>query len=186
MSDELERKLTDLIKLDPSMMTILRAAKSLSLPDWCIAGGFVRAKVWDHLHGYLDRTKPSDIDLLYFDRLNVDPKYESQIEKKLRLLLPHVKWEPVNQARMHIYNQDPPYSSTTDSLSHWAETSNCVGVYLDHFESVQVISPLGLNDLFDLVVRPNLKSPTAKQVYLTRLEEKGWKKHWPKLRVELP
>lgn len=186
MSVDFSHRLVDLIKADPWMMSILRTARSLAMPDWCIAGGFVRAKVWDHLHGYTDKTQPSDIDVLYFDPLNLDPKNEGKIESALHLAQSEVRWEPVNQARMHIFNEDPPYSSTSDALSHWAETANCVGVFLDHLNDIHVIAPLGLQDLFNLIVRPNLKSPTARQVYLQRLEQKAWQKRWPKLQVEVP
>jgi len=117
MANDLELRLVDLIQNDAWMMAILEAARGVSLPDWCIAGGFVRAKVWDHLHGYTQRTEPSDIDLLYFDPSHADE--ESKVEANLRRVIPEVKWEPVNQARMHSFNEDPPYASTADSLSHW-------------------------------------------------------------------
>ena len=36
---------------DPQAMAELRAARALTLPDWCIAAGFVRNRVWDTLIG---------------------------------------------------------------------------------------------------------------------------------------
>ncbi len=49
------------------MMDILRAAQALQLPDWWVCAGFVRATIWDALHGYKVRTPTPVIDLIYFD-----------------------------------------------------------------------------------------------------------------------
>ena len=48
-------------------MEQLRAARALALPDWCIAAGFVRNRVWDHLHGIVPARLPADIDVIYYD-----------------------------------------------------------------------------------------------------------------------
>jgi hypothetical protein len=145
----------------------------------------VRAKVWDALHGFTDATEPSDIDLLYFNPDSSSPMEESELHEQLHVRMP-LNWEAVNQARIHSYNEDPPYSSTADALSHWAETANAVGVCLDATDQVKVMAPLGLDDLFNLVLRPNLKSPTAKQVFLERIAKKDWRKRWPKIKIKMP
>ena len=56
-----------IIAQDPVGMKQIRAARSLGLPDWCIAAGFVRNRVWDHLHGIRPPRPPVDIDVLYYD-----------------------------------------------------------------------------------------------------------------------
>src|SRR5712664_2713902 len=43
--------IADIIAQDPVGMEQLRSVRTLDLPDWCIAAGFVRNRVWDHLHG---------------------------------------------------------------------------------------------------------------------------------------
>ena len=45
---------------DAIAMEQLRAVRSLDLPDWCIAAGFVRNRVWDHLHGIVPARLPAD------------------------------------------------------------------------------------------------------------------------------
>lgn len=72
----------DIIKLiseDDWMMTILATVKSLNLPDWWVCAGFVRSKIWDTLHGYSKRTPLSDIDVIYFDKRNVDESEEKRL-----------------------------------------------------------------------------------------------------------
>ena len=56
--------IASIIAQDPVGMKQLRAARSLGLPDWCIAAGFVRNRVWDHLHGIAPPTPLADIDVL--------------------------------------------------------------------------------------------------------------------------
>ena len=49
---------------------------------------------------------------------------------------------------------------------------------------VEVAAPLGLDDLFNLVVRPTVKFRADKrQVYLNRLRSKNWLATWPDLKV---
>lgn len=43
-----EEKIFELITEDQWMMNILKAAKSLNLPDWWICAGFVCSKIWEH------------------------------------------------------------------------------------------------------------------------------------------
>ena len=62
-----EEQIVQLISEDESMMDLLGLAGTLGLPHWLIGAGFVRTKVWDHLHARTGPSKPSDIDLVYFD-----------------------------------------------------------------------------------------------------------------------
>src|SRR5688572_467422 len=99
------------------MMDVLRLVESLNLPDWWIGAGFVRSKVWDHLHGYKTRTPLPDIDVIYFDRTDFEQeevnkdttRIERKYEEKLQKLFPSVKWGVTNQARMHFFHETNPY-----------------------------------------------------------------------------
>src|SRR5918993_6105701 len=91
-----------IIAEDPVGMKQLRAARALALPDWCIAAGFVRNRVWDHLHGISPPREPPDIDVLYYDAADLSKEREVEHEKRLDALLPGPLWQVRNQARMHI------------------------------------------------------------------------------------
>jgi hypothetical protein len=85
----------DVIKIiieDDKMMEILRAAKSLNLPDWWICAGFVRSKIWDILHDFRERTNTPDVDVIYFDNENIDEITEKRLEDKLRSIIPDIPW----------------------------------------------------------------------------------------------
>ncbi len=179
--NQLKETLIQLIRSDEWIMNILNSVRGLNLPDWCIAGGAVRGMVWDRLHEFELKTLPSDIDLLYYDKSKQFSEIE--IEQTLNKMIPNLIWEPVNQATIHGYTEEAPYPSTEFALSRWAETCNAVGVRLENSEDITIIAPHGLTDLFELIVRPNLQMPRARQVYSDRISTKGWLQKWPKIKI---
>jgi uncharacterized protein len=179
-------ELTALVRSDPWIMDLLRAVRAMHLQQWCIAAGVIRNKVWDHLHGYSDRTLPADIDVLFYDRDRIDHTYEADIESQLATIVPGVRWEAVNQAAVHSYTKDAPYESIEQAMSRWADPVTAVGAHLTDEEQIVIMAPLGLQDLFGLVVRPNLVAPNAAAVYRGRMMTKGWIARWPKLTILWP
>ena len=176
-----ENHIKDLVLEDKWMMDVLKAARSLDLPDWMIGAGFIRNKVWDYLHGLDQPTVLSDIDLIYFDPNNTSEDQEKEYDRRLNKLFP-APWSTKNQARMHSVNGNDPYLSSEDALAHWIETPTCTAVKLLADDSIQIIAPHGLEDLLSLQVRP---SPNVKdlEVYKQRIEKKNWKNIWPKLEI---
>lgn len=172
----------DLIRNDTWMMNILKAAQELHLLDWMIGAGFVRSKVWDVLHGYSRPTPLGDIDVIYFDPSDLHPETDKDYEAKLRKEIPGVVWSVKNQARMHLKNNDPPYASSEDALSHWVETATCVAVTISDSNRLKLIASFGIDDLVTMVVRINPKYPRIED-YQNRLKTKHWKTKWPKVQV---
>ena len=175
-----------IIREDHWMMEILRAAKSLNLPDWWICAGFVRSKIWDVLHDFKNRTPLSDIDVVYFDGTNGDEGIEKRWEAKLRSLLPDVPWSVKNEARMHAVNQLPPYTSSADAISKFPETATALGVKLNDRDELILLAPHGLDDVLHLRVKPTPlfeKTPDLAKVYEERIAKKNWKAVWPRLKI---
>lgn len=160
----------------------LEMVQEMDLPQWWIAAGYVRNYVWDHLHGYPERTPLNDVDVIYFDpndiREDTEKRYEHQIQKKLDVY----HWSFKNQARMHIRNREQPYKSVEDAMKRWPETVTAIGISLNNNQNIEIIAPHGLNDLFDLVVR---KSPwfADESYFYTRINNKKWLDQWPDLKV---
>jgi len=175
-----------IIENDPWSVNVLEAVRALGLPDWAIGAGFVRARVWDELTGQ-DRTPLGDVDVLYFDPAAADPAADASLERKLTDIRPDVPWSVTNQARMHFRNSDLPYRDTEDALRFWLETPTAVAVRLEADDTITVLAPLGLDDLFGLVVRPTpetRKRADKMAAYRHRLATKSWPQTWPGLRVE--
>ncbi|AVT46344.1 nucleotidyltransferase family protein [Shewanella baltica] len=180
----------------------LQCAKVHSMPQWCLAAGFVRNLVWDRLHGF-ELSPLNDIDLIYFCPLDISPERDLVIETYLNQLAPELPWSVKNQARMHVRNQDMAYTSCVDAMAYWPEletaigvsyqvvdvesdnqtktgTQTCVGMK-NHPASydIELVAPFGLNSLFALKLSANPKRGLS--VFHHRVATKGWLTQYPLL-----
>lgn len=181
-----EKDVIELIEQDEWMMTVLKAAKLLHLPDWWICAGFVRSKVWDTLHSFSQRTNTPDVDVIYFDDTSIDELEEKRFEEKLKNILPNVPWSVKNEARMHILNDVSPYFSSIDAISKFPETATALGVRLDDKDNVILTAPCGISDVISCVVKPTphfAESKVLAVIYEERILKKNWKSIWNRVIV---
>jgi len=135
------------------------------------------------------RTLIPDIDVIYLDRNDFtneeagkeSTKAEIRYENKLRVLMPEINWSVTNQSRMHLFHNDKSYVSSEEAIGQWVETATCVGVRLDKENNVIVAAPRGIDDLVNMILRPT--SDFQKELFSKRVNNKGWLKKWPKLRI---
>ncbi|NMO97689.1 nucleotidyltransferase family protein [Paenibacillus lemnae] len=165
------------------VMRDLKLVRQLNLTHWYIAAGYVRNRVWDHLHGHSMLTPLNDIDVIFYDHEHIDEDKEKELENWLNQQTNSSIWSVKNQARMHLKNNDKPYNSITDAISRWPETVTAVGITLSKDDVISIIAPYGLEDLFNLRVR---RSPLFKDqlYYQKRVAGKEWSKKWPKLHID--
>jgi len=183
---ESEQDIIQLVKDDEWMMEILHNAKSLNLPDWWVCAGFVRSKIWDTLHEFTKRTPMPDVDVIYFDNNNLDETVEKQLEQQLKNINPLIPWSVKNEARMHVLNNVPPYSSSVDAISKFPETATALGLSLDEQNNVLLTAPCGIEDVLNLLVKPTPYFEETKEIaniYEDRIVKKNWKSIWSKLKV---
>ena len=179
-----EQDIIELIKNDEWMMQVLKTVRALNLPDWMIGAGFVRGKVWDHLHGYTVATPLSDIDVIYFDRdelktsVQENALIEDEYQNKLKGLL-DINWSVTNQARMHLENHDKEYHSSKDAMSYWPETATAVAVKLVSDNTLELIAPYGIDDLVNLKLRVSPNFTRSKSIFEERVSKKQWLQKWP-------
>jgi hypothetical protein len=186
MTIKTEKDIISLVQSDEWMMGILKTAKSLNLPDWWVCAGFVRTKIWDVLHGFGEGTILPDVDVVYFDPADTDKTVERELERKLRNQHPDIPWSVKNQARMHLINNLPPYTSSVDAISKFPETVTALGVKLDRMNQVILTAPCGIDDVINLVVNPTpyfFETEERMQVYQERVRKKNWESIWDKVRV---
>lgn len=177
-------QLQALIASDPQRLRILQQVRELDLPDCWVAAGFVRSAVWDHLHRRTSSPLPEDIDVIWFDRSQTSPARDAELEAILQHQDESLQWSVKNQARMHLRNGDAPYTSATEAMRYWPETATAVAVRLDAQGEVEISAPLGLEDLFGLIVRPAGRFKDEKlPIYRERLLGKNWQATWPRLKV---
>ncbi len=175
-------RLETLIRNDAWTITILETVRSLNLPDWAIGAGFIRALVWDHLSGKA-KTQLDDIDILYFDPAQLSQQQERKYEQALQEQKPDVPWSVKNQARMHLRNNTPPYKNTEDAMRFWLETPTAVAVRLEKDGALTLLAPFGLDDLFDMIIRPTPAGQEKMDQFEERLRIKPWLSQWPDIRV---
>ncbi|WP_059047304.1 nucleotidyltransferase family protein [Paenibacillus rubinfantis] len=174
--------LREAIQRQPDMMADLRLVAELGLPQGCIAAGYIRNFVWDMLHGYTERTPLHDVDVLYYDLACLEEEAEKAYDAWLCEHNPRLNWSAKNQARMHLRNGTAPYLSVEDAMRHWPETATAVGARLNAVGEVELIAPLGLDDLLLLQVRqgPYFHDHGA---FRERVDGKAWLSRWPRLEM---
>lgn len=171
-------RVIELVLRDPQALDYLRIARTLGLPDWWLAAGFVRNRVWDALTE-TSGWDMADIDMLFFDPTDISKQREKALEARVMALTPGVEWEVRNQARMHLHNGDRPYTGIEDAMGFWLETCTAVGLHLEQDDSISIIAPFGLDDLLGLVLRPSAAGLRRIDSYRARLAAKSWRRRWP-------
>lgn len=170
------------------MMDALRAARELGLRDWCIGAGALRNLVWDHLHGHAQPSSLADVDLAYFDAGCLDGAQDAASQARLCEHLPGLPWEVTNQAAVHLWFERyfghavEPLVSLHEAVASWPEYATAVGVRLHEDERIEVIAPLGLDDLLGMVVRRNPRRVSVAE-FRRRTETKAYPQRWPYVTV---
>lgn len=172
---------------NPAFMDMMRTLRDASLPMGYVAGGTIRAMVWDALHGRSGWEIPRDIDIVYFAPDEVSEEGEEVYRSRLRRAEPALPWEVVNQGRVHLWAQRKgmtarPFRSMAAAVASWLEQTHCVAARLTANDQIEVIAPLGLEDLLSVVVRRN---PSRSDVdnYLHRCEAKRYEERWPTVTI---
>lgn len=176
--------LQTLILNDALRMEALLALRHLHLPDGWIGAGFVRDAVWAYRHKHPRSPVPADVDVVWFDDKQLSEGQDRAFETALKRLKPAFNWSVKNQARMHRRNGDAPYRSTEDALRFWPETATAVAVRLTDDYRLETIAPYGLEDLFELRLRPTPRFEHEKQaIFWQRVAKKRWLTRYPLLRI---
>ncbi len=177
------REIEALLRADPTAIQLLEAVERVGPKGAYIGAGFLRNRVWDSFYSDLSKYPEADIDVIYYDKNNIEPAYDYEFERALSEYMPTNDWQVRNQARMHDFGGHDPFTSLVDGLRHWAETATTVSVRLN-CNVMEFIAPFGFDDLMNHILR---RTPSMKQNdpegFSVRLEAKGWQQRWPNLKV---
>ena len=167
---------------------ILEAVRDCDPPGWLVGGGVIRNLVGNRLHDYPDAAHLKDVDVAYFDAEHLGPERDEAVEECLLARHPDVPWEAKNQAAVHLWYEQkfgfavPPLLSSEDGIATNPETATSVGVRLLADGGLYIHAPLGLDDLFGLLLRRNPRRVTP-EIFRRRVVEKRIVERWPKVRV---
>jgi uncharacterized protein len=183
-----EPELIAIVRRTPWLLRALAAVRSVELPEGAIGAGAVRAAVWNHLHGFAETPALRDVDVVYFDPRDLSKARDDAYLAQLQTLAPDFPWEITNQAAVHQWLTDGSgrqlvqFRSLEEGVATWPETATSVAVRLNPDDSIGVIAPLGLEDLFDMVIRRN-PARASVETFRKRIAEKRYTERWPKVRI---
>lgn len=187
MAEDLQQALRRIIRDTPWFMQALRAVREVGPPEAWIGSGAVRNAVWDALHGYSTPSFLADVDVPYFDPDDLSEATEKGCEARLKAVRPELAWDVKNQAAVHLWfhkvfgHEVEPLRSMSDAVATWPETALTVAVRL-RADDITILAPLGLDDLFAMLVRRNPRRATV-ETYRQRIAEKKYTERWPRVRI---
>ena len=175
-----QARLKSLLSSNPERLAILQVIRKVGPGLW-VTGGFVRNIVWDDLHNYIVPTPLDDVDVIYFDE-SKDTVRREGVLGALRSAAPNVNWSVKNQAEMRDRWWPTTPESLDEALRRYTDTATAIAVRLVDNSNLEVLAPYGLEDLFELIVRPTPDFDLT--TYEARLSRKNWGKTWPRLKYE--
>jgi hypothetical protein len=183
-----EAELRRIVRGSDWLMGILETVRDCDPPDWLVGGGVLYKLVWNGLHGYAETAHIEDVDVVFFDPENLGPERETAVECCLSTRRPDVPWEAKNQAAVHLWHEEKfghavsPLRSSEEGVGANPGTATAVGIRLLADDDLYVAAPLGLSDLFELILRRNSRRVTPES-FREWVDQKSVRDRWPKVRV---
>ena len=181
--------LPDLARRCPSLMRCLRLTRDLAPPGAAVGAGRVRNLVWNAAHGLPLDAHARDVDVVWFAPGPWDPDAEARVEAAFRREAPDLDVDACNQAWVHHWYTDrfggppvAPLHTLQDGIATWPETATCVALRLTVDDRVEVLAPLGVDDLYGLVLRHNPRR-VPPDAWARRCAAKRFTQRWPRLRA---
>lgn len=152
-----------IIRSQPLLMQVLEGLRELDLPDHLLVAGAIYNEVWNHLTGRPALTGVNDIDVFYFDDRDIGWDAEDHVIRQVEARcsgLP-VPVQVRNQARVHLWFEAKfgspfsPLASSAEMLGRYASKTHSVGARLRSDDSMEIVAPFGLDDLFSFRMVPN-------------------------------
>ena len=165
----LDGRLTAILRQSEPLMTVLRTVRGLALPDAFVFSGAIYQRVLNALTERPLDYGIKDYDVAYFDASDLSYAAEDRViqraaaafEPPLRAMV-----EVRNQARVHLWFEgrfgEPyaPLTSSAEALTRFVSPLFAVAARLEDDDSLTVLAPFGLEDLFAMRLRPNPNRPT--------------------------
>lgn len=178
--------LETILKQNKVLMKLLERLERTELTQYYVGAGAINQTVFNYYHGYPVDYGIKDYDIVYYDS-DLSYEAEDQVIQLIQCLTDDLDLvvDVKNEARVHLWYQQKfgidllPYQSVEEAICRWGATVTCIGVRLEKGQ-FRVFAPYGLNDLFQLIIRP-VKEDFQEEHYQQRALK--WKKKWPKLTI---
>jgi hypothetical protein len=152
-----------IVRSEPGLMRLLLHLRELGLPQWRLVAGCLYQTVWNVLTGRPRGTGIKDYDVIYFDDRDLSWEAENRVIGRVAAAT-RGGVGPVevrNQARVHLWFERrfgcryPALATADEALVRYASVVHAVGVRLEADGRLGIAAPFGLDDLFEMVIRPN-------------------------------
>jgi hypothetical protein len=172
---------------NPVNRTILQRLPAIGVADAWLVSGALFQTAWNVRTGRAAQYGIKDYDIFYFDP---DTSYEAEdaVIRKARALFADVKAdiEVRNQARVHLWYEEkfgahyPPLTRSTDGIDRFLMHAAQIGVRRSG-TGFSIYAPHGLDDIAQMVVRPNRTANFSAALYWKKAER--WKALWPEMTI---
>ena len=184
-----EELLVRAISKSKPITKVLQTLKELNLPfEYYIGAGCITNTIWNDISGYPLEYGISDIDIVYYDKYNLESNSEKELKNRLESKLWDFQFDldVKNQARVHLWYESKfgfpikPYPTLEAAIDSWPTTATALGIRKEQNGLYKIYAPYQLDDLFSMVVRPN-KLLVTKEIFENKANK--WKEKWPKLQI---
>ena len=190
LSDTRRYQFLEHIGRNPVIAQILERMPSFGAPDCWLVSGCLFQTVWNVLDGRDPENGILDYDLFYFDARDLSYEAEDRWIKRCEDHYANVggRVELRNQARVHLWYPQkfgvdyPRLGSACDGVRHFLAQACVIAVRPAGQGGLDLFAPLGFEDVFARIIRPNPLWPDGPR---ERLQEKfaRWQSVWPSLRL---
>lgn len=151
----------EIVASDPDIAALLAAMRTFKAPDLWLVSGVLFQTVWNKLEGRPHGHGILDYDLFYFDPDTSEAAEDRWIKSAAKhFAFAEREVQLRNQARVHLWYPkkfDIPYPqlhASCDGIKQFLMPACMVGIR-PTARGVDIFAPLGLDDVFDRLIRPN-------------------------------
>ena len=183
-----EAEFLQVVQSDPDIATMLAAMRTFDAPDLWLVSGLLFQSVWNVLED-----KPRGHGILDYDLFYFDPDTSEEAEDRwIKRAAAHFAFasrevQLRNQARVHLWYPEkfgtpyPQLQCSCDGVRQFLMPACMVAVLPQSNGSLELFAPLGLDDIFDRLIRPNpLWQGPPRPRYLEKAAR--YMRDWPSVR----
>ena len=177
-----------ILKKNKNLMLVLDYLEKLELPNFYIASGSVFQTIWNYQDNKDLNYGIKDIDIVYYDKINLSKEHETKIEDKIIQFISNenlnYEIDVHNEARMHLWKKEnenkeiDQYKNSEDAISKLIATVQAIGITkIDG--KIEVYAPYGFSDILSKTIRPIKHEGNSSDLYYKKV--KTWEKRFDKL-----
>ncbi len=184
-----EAEFLRIVSADPDIAAITAAMPAFGAPDCWLVSGALFQTVWNVLDGRPQGYGIQDYDLFYFDEDTSEEAEVRWIDKAAaHFAFARHEVQLRNQARVHLWYREkfnvpeyPRLRSSCDGVRHFLIAACMVAVRPRPDGTLELFAPVGVEDIFDRVLRPNPIWPhVPREPYLAKVAR--YMRDWPSLK----